>query len=369
MRNFKPFFAFIFIILLGSCDKNELSILSSENQMVVPRTSSVATLPIQWLESFRLNLLNKQAIYSYNVTDAEYGVESIYNLLAAKGVSQISNQRIHKSEIILSTNNGMLSQNEISALSNLVYQSVKQYAYKSSPGLMLVDLASTIDGNSVKYTVSTYTGNLSNPIYNYGAGFGCTEDAFDALDCFRSAYGDADAGNGPYYGGPCGDVNDLTSAQEEVQNAILNDIPKYVYGWKNQIVGKYVYTNSSCQTVTLWNGSMNESLEKFSNCTSLNLDYNDNQSVISEIEYNSDELNCTVCMLKEHFKSICPPGKAVCNVNIWGDQLGGGYWKWVGEVCFCDVKVVSTQIEMIPDTLNNFPPPIDSLLNGSILNF
>lgn len=73
--------------------------------------------------------------------------------------------------------------------------------------------------------------------------------------------------------------------------------------------------------------------------------------------------------MKEHFKSICPPGKVVCDLNLWGDQLGGDYWKWVGEVCFCDVKVLSTQVQPVHDTLINFPTPLDSLLGGSILNF
>jgi len=57
------------------------------------------------------------------------------------------------------------------------------------------------------------------------------------------------------------------------------------------------------------------------------------------------------------------------DLNILGDLLGPNFWKWRAEVCFCDVKVVSTRIEMIPERLNNFPPPIESLLSGSILNF
>lgn len=320
MRNFKHILFIGCFIAFNSCSKNENVSESTTYVTLESRSASVANLPTQWLETFRLRILNENAVYSYSPSDAEYGIEAIFNILAAKGASQINNQRILKSEITLPLTNGALNQTAITSLSNQVYQSVRQYAFKTSPGLMLVDLNSQIIGNNVKFTISSYIGNLSNPIFNAGAGFDCIEDAFASSACFRSAFGDLDEGDELLIGGPCNSPNGLTSAQEQVQSAILKDIPRYVYGWKNQIVGKYVYTNSDCETVVdLWSGDINESLGKFANCTTLNLDYNDQQSDLSQIEYNSAELNCTVCALKEHFRSICPPGKVVCDVNLWGD--------------------------------------------------
>lgn len=180
----------------------------------------------------------------------------------------------------------------------------------------------------------------------------CNIDAFSGYDCFLSAYGDLDRGQtitGP--GGPCNDTNTSTSAQEEVQKVMVNAIPKYVNNNKGVITGEIKYTNQEYVPLYLFDSPFPDLLDNYTNCGNLNIDFNDEIENITDLRYNSDVLNCTICALKDYLVSICPSGKVICSINLWGDILTGGYIKWVGEVYFCNATVVPWESEPNPEII------------------
>lgn len=308
-----------------------------------------------WLNELRLNLIDNEAIYEYSIHDVQYGIESLYNILGTKGPCQLKNGMNFSQEMSFTSNNGKLDQNQIRSLSELIGNSMIEYYEETSPGIMMMDVSlEELDDNIVKYNIDYFTGEIDEPIYESGYGLSCNEDAFDIDDCWISTYGDYDYeffDPSGYGGGPCGEPDDSTSAQEEVEAIIQNDIPRYIRGKKGAIIGEVKYTNQEYASLNLNDGILNEFLDEYGNCSSLGLDYKDENDIEEELEYNANELNCTICALKDYLLSICPEGKVVCDINLYGDLLSSGAWQWQGSVHFCDAEFVIIEAD-------EYDPPV-----------
>lgn len=131
---------------------------------------------------------------------------------------------------------------------------------------------------------------------------------------------------------------------------------------------RYVYTNQEQEDFDLWGNGEPEFPdwnEVNTNCPSYYSkfeSYDDNTNVLDEIEYEGDELNCTECDVMDYMISICPPGKVICGINMWGDLLDPGKVKWraIGYFCDLDVEVVNP-VETGPVSL---PDDIEDLFGG-----
>ena len=356
----------ITISLVFGCvkdDSKDSQIISSND--LIGRSITSSELDKQWLEQFRLSLLNKNASYTYNVDEAIYGIEALYNLLATNGVSQIGKQSIHTDSITISAPSGTLDNFQISQISEFVAESIKDNAITDTSELFMVDLNLNSQNNNIVIESTIISGELSDPDYESGFGFNCDQYAFADSVCFRSAFGNLDYDQPLTLGGPCDSPNSMTSAQEEIQKVIQNDIPRYTYGFKGRIESYIKYTDIEHVEFSLWGGELSEYLEMYGNCNSLELDYADDQGIVSEIEYNSDELNCTLCALKKYLIDNCPPGKVICDVDLWGDLLWEGEWVWRGTVNYCHATEYSLIAETLPEILGSGNGPADSLILSS----
>ena len=307
--------------------------------------------------------MDENATYSYTIEETKAGLESLYNIYAARGVSDIQNQEIVNNTIILSNVTGNLNETQVSEVSDMIFNTIKDYVGVSSPGLQMLDVSYDNDPstNDVIFSVDAFVGDLSVPDFTSGTTFDCANGSFDLTDCYRSAWGDLDTGWDITQGGPCDNPNDLTSAQEEVQKVIVNKVPRHSFQIINGDLAhvRYVYTNQEPEFFELWHGDLNfpDWNEVNTNCPSYYSkfeSYDDNMNVLEEIEYEGNELNCTECDVMDYMISICPPGKVICGINMSGQLLDPGFVKWRAIAYFCDLEVeVIEPVEPVPDEIGD----------------
>lgn len=347
------FYAFFFLFFFSCTDDENFNTKGKNVHQI--NTELRSGFSLQWLEQMRLHLLDTNAVYKYSVEEAAYGVSTLYNILAAYGVAEIENPLIIVDTISFTIANDSMNETQMVALSDFVVSHISDNVFKLDTGLLMLDIVSSISGNTALFKVESIIGDLSYVDLQNGNDMTCNNNSFSSSDCYLSASGDLDGGSSLLYpAGPCDSPNTLTSAQEEVQKVLVNSIPKYVYNNKGVITGAIKYYNNNDVPIELWQGVLTEFLENYSNCEPFGLNYND-EIEFSELRYSGDELNCTVCALKDYLNSICPSGKVICYVNLWGDQLGGGYWKWRAEVRFCNATTVSWEAEPNPEIVIDGP--------------
>nr|MBS0036660.1 hypothetical protein [Saprospiraceae bacterium] len=329
---------------------------------------------ILWLEDFRLNLIDTSSAFSYSISEVEYGVETVYNLIGSVGPKITSNSSIYKDSIELQVQNGLLNGNRIKTLSSHIFSMMEDYVFQNDKGFLFVDINAEDNGSLAKFHISLIAADISEPDSTAALVSYCTEDYFSSPDCFRSAVGNPKIGSQIYDGGPCNDINDETSAQVEVETAIQHDIPRVIYhstwGAFGVIEGYIRYTNPDREDFYFPDDLGNLS-SSYANCSALKLDFKDNNNTLSEIEYETDRLNCTLCILYDYIESIKPNDKEICDITIWGDLLIGvsssSEIHWFGEVVFCDAEVVKLK-HPGPQEPAPAPTPTDFLGSLSILD-
>lgn len=373
MKILKTTLVLCLLVGLFSCNEQESLNPTAVESEISSRSNGIDSSLTPWLNQLRLNLLDQNASYSLTLEQTKTGLESLYNIYAARGVSDIQNQQIINSSITLSNVTGNLNETQITSVSDMIFNTIKNYVGVSSPGLQMLDVSYDNDPstNNVIFSVDAFVGNLSVPDFTSGTVFDCENGSFDLADCYRSASGDADVSGFPIItGGECGEISNVTSAQEETQKAIVAKVPRHSYqiisGDLSQV--RYVYTNQEEEFFELWFARLDgfpDWNEVNTNCPSYYSrmeSYNDNISILDEIEYEGDELNCTECDVMDYMISICPPGKVICGINMWGDELGSSDVKWVAEAYFCDLDVeVVNPVESGPVSL---PDDIEDLFGG-----
>lgn len=320
---------------------------------------------ILWLENFRLNLTDSSSTFSYSISEVEYGLETIYNLIGSVGPNLTSNSNIYNDSIELEVNNGQLSGERIKSLSSDIFSMIEGYVFQEDKGFLFVDLNAEEMGNKVKFLISTTAADISDPDTSSTFTPYCTEDYFTSSQCFRSAIGNPKIGYSILNGGPCNDPNNETSAQAEVEAAIQNEIPQVIYHklWSTLPVAWVRYTNPVHIPLYL-PVDLDDIIYNYPNCGSLNLFYLDQTTLLDEIEYGFDELNCTLCLLYDYIESIRPNGKELCDITIYGDAIPDGiltFIHWLEEVVFCDVEEVSLSAPLPHQTPTSNPNENDFL--------
>jgi len=372
MKILKTTIVLCLVLAIFSCNEQESLTPTAVESEISSRSNGIDSSLTPWLNQLRLNLLDQNASYSLTLEQTKTGLESLYNIYAARGVSDIQNQEIINNSITLNNVTGNLNETQITAVSDMIFNTIKNYVGVSSPGLQMLDVSYDNDPstNDVIFSVDAFVGDLSVPDFTSGTTFDCANGSFDLTDCYRSAWGDLDTGWPITGGGSCGTPNDLTSAQEETQKVIVSKVPRHSYQLINGDLSqvRYVYTNQEQEDFDLWGAGEPEFPdwnEINSNCPSYYSkfeSYDDNTNVLDEIEYEGDELNCTECDVMDYMISICPQGKVICGINMWGDELGSSDVKWVAEAYFCDLDVeVVNPVESGPVSL---PDDIEDLFGG-----
>ncbi|TVQ51413.1 MAG: hypothetical protein EA362_00375 [Saprospirales bacterium] len=83
-------------------------------------------------------------------------------------------------------------------------------------------------------------------------------------------------------------------------------------------------------------------------------------TVLSEIEYESNRLNCLLCLLYDYIESIKPQNQELCDIIVWGDYLiGFNDIHWQALITFCDVEIIPASITWNEPQHPQLDPPTE----------
>ena len=339
-----------------SCEKESTKEINISSEAFSENRSELG-INYEWLEEFRLNLLSTEDQFYYTISEVEYGIETIYNIIGSVGPMKYTNPKIYKDSILIPLTDGVVNGSNVKNLSSKVFSLVEGYVFKSNRGFLFVDLNIEQSGSDAMARISVTAGDISEPDLSSPFAPFCQQDYFTAPECFRSGIGNPKYNGFIDFGGPCNDPNDLTTtAQIEVERAIIQNIPRFIYKFNpfvKIIDGIIKYTNPTADHY-IFSQIFESHNSSYSDCSSFKLDFLDDITVLSEIEYESNRLNCVLCLLYDFIESIKPQDKELCDIILWGDYLiGFDDIHWQAVITFCNVEIIPTNA-----TLNEPLQPI-----------
>ena len=336
------FFLVLLIIALYSCS-DDFSTNTHFQEIEVDSRAVGDTLTdseIEWLDTFRLNLKNSSWDLNYQVDDAVYGMEALFNLLPGHGSKDIDSLYTRKRIKTYTISDDSIAKSELRDMFDDIYDSIDSFYSDltvDNKSFLFTDINIAGDnGTSMDICFDTYIGDAVSVSTPSSYDLSNCSGGFSTGDCYKSAVGGW-YDDTVYGGGDCdGKDEDEVSAQLVVQNEINDNIPDIL---KNKFgtVGYIVYEEIECTGVIepgdleLYNENYGPSgCEGFSFRATLN--------DIDQVKHDSDELNCAQCIIEGYINSIVPTGMTLTSVNLWGDQIPSGstpssvYWR--GEFCF-----------------------------------
>ncbi len=332
-----------------SCEKESTKEINISSEAFSENRSELG-INYEWLEEFRLNLLSTEGQFYYTISEVEYGIETIYNIIGSVGPMKYTNPKIYKDSILIPLTDGVINGSNVKNLSSKIFSLVEGYVFKSNRGFLFVDLNIEQSGSDAMARISVTAGDISEPDLSSPFAPFCEHSYFTDPECFRSAEGNPRVFPFEiYYGGQCGDPNNETSAQFEVEKAIIQNIPRFIYKFNpfvNIIEGIYKYTNPITSFKNL--GIIFENFTSpYSNCSQLNLSFIDNLDDIQDINHQWYRLNCKLCTIYDYIESIRPSGKVLCDIIVHGDGVyninSSTIW-WHADIVFCDVEIIPPNV-------------------------
>jgi len=161
-------------------------------------------------------------------------------------------------------------------------------------------------------------------------------------------------------------INSLAITLDKTKATLWDDLRLSFTDIHGQIVDYTKHTDIEGLNLEIWDYILLEYIDSYgSSCNTLNLDWTDEQDVLEEIEYDSDELNCTYCALKEYLIDNCPPGKVICDVDLEGVLLWGGDWLWSGAVNYCSATELPFNQQLLPELTGTGSGATDYLILSS----
>ncbi len=333
-----------------SCEKEITNDLSNTSDALSDIRTELDSTNLIWLEEFRLNLLSTEGQFYYTIPEVEYGIETIYNLIGSVGPMEYTNPRIYKDSILIPLTDGVINGSNVKNLSSKVFSLVEDYVFKEDQGFLFVDLNIEQLGSDAMARISVNAAEVSEPDLSSAYLPFCEQSFFSSSECYRSAIGNERIGWPLFNGGICGNPNNETSAQLEVEKVILQNIPRFVYSNRhnpnfNVLEGIYKYINPTEHSITLGYDIFETIQNTYFNCQDIGLWFFDNVNIADEIEYNSVKLNCTLCLLYDYIESVKPQDKELCDIIVWGEPVWNEWDDstvivWQAKISFCDVKII-----------------------------
>ncbi len=368
---FLLFIPFLFV----SCEKENTTELNM-NSEILSENRSEQGINYVWLEEFRLNLLSTENQFSYSISEVEYGIETIYNLLGSVGPMDYSNPRIYRDSILLPISDDSINGASIKNLSSKVFSLVEDYVFKSDKGFLFVNLDIEQSGSNAKALISVTAADVSEPDLTSPFAIPCEQNYFSPNDCYRSAFGNPRRNGIWGLGGPCGNPNDETSAQYEVEKAFIQGIPRAIFSNSSHpsiptIKYIYSYTNPNPDFIA-FGLELPIYSNPYADCQDLGSSFVDNKDILEDIEYHEDRLNCALCLVYDYINATKPQNKELCDIIVEGNfVMGAQYIHWTAEIIYCDVEIIPASLTWNEPQIPTMDPPSedDFLMQVSFSDF